>query len=393
MSYNYAVIGSGRQGTASAYDLARLGEANRIYMVDIERKQAEQSAERINHLIGYSVAQAEVLNASNKKDVIAFLKEHRIDGFVAATPYFLNYGLTEAAIAAGVGMTDMGGNSDIVFQQLERSPEAVAAGISIVPDCGQVPGMGTTLIVYAMEQLDEPRDVSMWDCGLPLHPEPPWNYKLTFNIEGLTNEYYGDCIFIRDGKTVGVPVLEEYEILEFPEPIGTLEAFTTSGGLTSAARSWAGKLHTLQNKTLRYPGHFSQIKLMQRLGLFDLDPIEVDGKQIIPRHVLHSLWDPKISASEETRDFVLVHILVRGLKEGKEVEVQLDFLHYYDDKTGFTAMEQGTGWHTSIIMAAIARGELPKGVVPVEHAMSGSAFINQASLRGFDVRIQLRPCS
>jgi lysine 6-dehydrogenase len=393
MSYNYAIIGSGRQGTASAYDLALLGEANRIFMVDIDRQQSEQAAQRINQLMGHPFAEAKILDASNKEEVITFLRDHRIDAFVGATPYFFNYGLTEAAIAAGAGMTDMGGNSDIVLQQLELSPQAASAGVTIVPDCGQAPGMGTSLILYAMEQLDEPQDVYMWDCGLPTDPEPPWNYKLTFNIEGLTNEYFGDCIFIRDGKTVAVPVLEEYETLDFPEPIGTLEAFTTSGGLTSVARSFAGSLRTLQNKTLRYPGHFAQIKLIQRLGLLDLDPIDVDGQQVIPRHVLHTLWDPKIRASEDTRDFVLIHILARGFKDGKEMEVQLDFLHHYDEETGFTAMEQGTGWHTSIITAAIARGEIPRGVIPVERAMTGSAYVDQASQRGFDVGIQLRPCS
>lgn len=393
MTYNYAIIGAGRQGTASAYDLARFGEANLIILADIDKGQAEQAAERVNHLIRQSIAHAEVLNASDKEEVIAFLKKHKIDAFVGATPYFLNYGLTEAAIEAGAGMTDMGGNSDIVFQQLDLSPEASAAGVSIVPDCGQVPGMGTSLILYVLEQFDEPRDVFMWDCGLPVAPEPPWNYKLTFSIEGLTNEYYGDCIFIRDGKTKGIPALEEYETLDFPEPLGTLEAFTTSGGLTSAARSWEGKLRTLQNKILRYPGHFAQIKLMERLGLLELDPINVDGQQIIPRHVLHTLWDPKIRASSNTRDLVFVHIIANGLKDEQEMEAQLDFLHYYDEETSFTAMEQGTGWHTAIITAAIARGEVPKGVIPVENAMSGETYVEHASLRGFEVKIELRPIS
>ena len=104
-----------------------------------------------------------------------------------------------------------------------------------------------------------------------------------------------------------------------------------------------------------------------------------------------TLWEPMIRAADDTRDFVFVHILARGLKEGQEMEVRLDFLHYYDEKTGFTAMEQGTGWHTSIITAAIAKGEIPKGVIPVEKAMTGSRLVEQGALRGFDVRIQIRP--
>ena len=39
--------------------------------------------------------------------------------------------------------------------------DALAAGIAIIPDCGQVPGMGTSLTVYAMSLLDETDDVRL----------------------------------------------------------------------------------------------------------------------------------------------------------------------------------------------------------------------------------------
>ena len=103
--------------------------------------------------------------------------------------------------------------------------------------------------------------------------------------------------------------------------------------------------------------------------------------------------NPKIRAAADTRDLVFVHIIAKGLQDGQEMEAQLDFLHYYDEETGFTAMEQGTGWHTAIITAAIARGEVPIGVIPVENAMSGATYVEHASLRGFDVQIELRPAS
>ncbi len=390
MTYRYAVLGAGRQGTAAAYDLARFGRASAVYLADVDRPQAEQAAARVNALLPKPLAEPVKLDAADARAVGRWLAQHEIRAFVSAVPYFYNLELTQAAIQAGSGMTDLGGNSDIVLQQLELDPQARSAGVAVVPDCGQVPGMGTSLILYAMEQLDQATHVYMWDCGLPQHPEPPWNYRLTFSIEGLTNEYYGDCLFIRDGKTARVPALEEYELLEFPEPIGQLEAFTTSGGLTTAARTFAGKLQVLQNKTLRYPGHFAQLKVMQQLGLLELEPIEVDGQQVIPRHVLHALWDPQIRADPDTRDFILVHILARGLKDGRPAETRLTMVHYYDEKTGFTAMEQGTGWHAAIVTAAIATGEVPPGVIPIERAMSGSQFVARAAERGFKVEVETR---
>ena len=68
----------------------------------------------------------------------------------------------------------------------------------------------------------------------------------------------------------------------------------------------------------------------------------------------------------------------------------VNLLHYFDEETGFTAMEQGTGWHASILTAAIARGEVEKGVIPVERAMSGKTFVDHAAKRGFDDTLEVR---
>ena len=132
-------------------------------------------------------------------------------------------------------MTDQGGKIDLVHEQMKRTAEAEAAGIAIIHDCGQVPGMGTSLSVYAMSLLDETDEILMWDGGNPLHPVPPFNYILTFNIAGLTNEYYGVAHFIRDGRRVDVQTFDpaDYETVDFGGDIGEMEAFVAGGGTST----------------------------------------------------------------------------------------------------------------------------------------------------------------
>jgi len=391
MDGRFAVIGAGRQGTAAAFDLARFAEGVEVLLADSQEDLARTATERVNRLLGRTAAQPAVLDAGDPARVEGWLRANDVRAFVSAVPYFFNLGLTRAAIACGCGMTDLGGNSDVVCAQLDLSPQAAASGACIVPDCGQVPGMGTSLIVYAMEQLDEPREVFMWDCGLPANPQPPWNYRLGFSIEGLTNEFYGDCLYIRDGHTVRVPALAELETVDFPAPIGPLEAFTTAGGLTTAALTFAGRLDVLQNKTLRYPGSFAQLKLIQQLGLLNPDPIDVGGVQLAPRQVLHALWDPQIRAAPGERDLIIIRILARGTRAGRPTDVNVELIHYLDETTGFTAMEQGTGWHAAILTHAIAGGKVPPGVVPVEAAMSGAGFVAEGAKRGFLVSLDVKP--
>ncbi len=391
MSYRYAIIGAGRQGTAAAYDLGRFGEAESILMLDYDEDQASASASRINKLLGDGLAISKQVDARDTDRVAEILRDGKIDGLLSGVPYFFNLGLTEAAISTETAMTDLGGNSEVVGQQLNLSKAAARAGVAIIPDCGLGPGMTTTLSLYAMEQLDEPREVFIWDCGLPMQPEPPWNYRLTFSIGGLTNEYHGDCLFIREGKTVRVPALEELELVEFPEPIGTLEAFTTSGGITTAARSYEGILTTFQNKTLRYPGHFEKLKVIQGLGLLETDPIEIGAKEIRPRDVLHALWEPLIRADADTRDLAIIRILATGVLQGVETEAQVDLYLEYDEETHFTAMEQGTGWHAAILTEAAVMGKIEHGVIPLEEAMTGEDFVAEAARRGFEIQLEIRP--
>ena len=284
-------------------------------------------------------------------------------------------------------MTDLGGNTDLVRRQLLLSPEAEAAGIAMIPDCGQVPGMGTSLSVYAMSLLDETDEITFWDGGNPLHPKPPFNYILTFNIAGLTNEYHGVAHFLRDGRRVEVPTFreEDYETVDFPEPIGRMEAFVAGGGTSTMPWTFEGKLRTLWNKTLRWPGHFAEWKAYMDAGLLETEPVEVNGVPVVPRDVLHALLDPKIRARPGEPDLVIVRVLARGRKDGHPAEVVVELIDRYDDATGFTAMERTTGWDGSLKAILNARGVTPRGAHPAEVAVPGPLYAEELRRRGFSL--------
>ena len=194
-----------------------------------------------------------------------------VDAFVSAVPYYYNLAITGVAVKVKASMCDLGGNTDIVRQQHTFDAQARQAGISIIPDCGQVPGLGSSLIVYTMGLLDEVTDVYMWDGGLPQNPQPPFDYLLTFHVAGLTNEYAEPAIFLRDGKITLVEPMTELETVEFPESVGTLEAFVAGGGTSTMPWTFEGKLRTLQNLTLRYPGHYQTAARLLGAGAVGLE--------------------------------------------------------------------------------------------------------------------------
>lgn len=383
-SFTYAILGAGRQGTAAAYDLARFGDAARILLSDANPQAAAQAAERVNRLIGRAVAQGTALDVRDAGELRRFLEQ--ADAALSAVPYYFNLEITRAAIEARTHLCDMGGHTETVLQQISLDSEACEAGISIVPDCGMGPGLINTMAAYAIELLDRPRDIFIYDAGLPQNPTPPWNYELSFHINGLTNEMDGKAVFLREGRITYVDTLTEPETIEF-QPLGPLEADVTSGGTSTAPWTFEGLLRTYENKVLRYPGHYEWLRAFKTLGLFGETPIQVGDLQVIPRQVYHTLLEPQLS-SPLVRDICVVRVIGRGEKAGREAEVTIDLVDTYDEETGFTGMERLTGWHCAIMLALQARGAAHPGATPVEKAVQASLFMEELGRRGiqFDVK-------
>jgi len=381
MGFLYAVIGAGRQGTAAAYDLAVKGDADSVVLGDIDATAAKAAAKRVNTLSGGNAAKSAKVDVTKRASVLSLLKG--VDVCVSAVPYRFNLQLATWAVAAKASIVDLGGNTAIVRKELGLDAAAKRAGIAIVPDCGMGPGANITLAVYAMGLLDRAVAVHIYDGGLPQRPRRPWSYEMLFDAEGLVNEYTGTATFLREGARVEVPALTEPEEIAFA-PLGRLEALVTSGGLSTMPWTYEGKLRTLENKTLRYPGHWAQVRAFADLGLFSEEPLPIGGKKVVPRDVFKALFEPS-ATSDKLRDVAVTRVVCKGERGGRRAEAFVELVDHYDEATGFRAMERVTGWHASIVAAMIARGEILPGAHPVEKGVSPKRFVEEARARGLAI--------
>ena len=383
-TYRYGILGAGRQGTAAAFDLVVRGEAASVTLADIDEAAARRAAERVNRLTGRDCAAGVRLDVTDRDALVAFLRP--LDAFIAAVSYKLNLGIAEAALDAGTSMCDLGGFTATALAQIGLADRAKQRGIAIVPDCGEAPGLANNLMAYATTLLDTTDDLLLLDGGLPLHPEAPWEYRVTFAMDGLTNEYAGGADWVRDGRIVHVDTFDpaEYELVELGDPVGELEAFSAGGGST-VPWTLGRTVPSIRNKVLRYPGHVAQFQAFQDAGFFSETPIQVDGMPVIPRHVFHALIEPQIRAPENFEDIVIAHVIATGRRGGKPARAIVDLRAVRDDTLGFTGMERTTGWHAAIVCHLIASGAIPPGAYPVEEAVAPATMVAALRERGLPV--------
>ncbi len=369
-----AVLGAGMQGTAAAYDMARFGGGT-VRLFDHDGERAIAGAARINALLGRPAATGAALDARDRAAVTAALAGVAVT--LSGLPYYLNLDAAKSAIEAGSSFGDLGGNTDVVWEELALDAEARSRGVSIVPDLGLAPGMGNTLAVYAMERVPGARRVSVRCGGLPQVPRPPLDYKLVFSVEGLTNEYFGKAVFLRGSKRVEVDTFDELEDLSWTG-MPALEAFTTSGGTSTCPWTFEGKVDSYDYKTIRYAGHFAKVKLLKDLGLLDLEPIDVLGARVVPRALFHSLARAKLGFPDD-RDLVLLRV---SCTDGVET-LTLSLRDDHDEATGFTAMERTTAFPASIVCLMMAAGEIAPGAHRLESAVDAGRFVERLRERGF----------
>ena len=373
------VLGAGLQGCACAYDLLQNPAITQVTLADLRPERLPK------FLAGDWEGRLRTirLDVSDSKAVRAAFAEQA--AVMSAIPYYYNGPMAKAAVEGGCHFSDLGGNTEIVLEQKKLHRQAEAKGISVIPDCGLAPGMVNILAAEGIRRLDEAAKVKIFVGGLPQSPEPPLNYQIVYSLEGALDYYTTPSWVLRGGKPVQVEALSEVESVEFPSPVGTLEAFHTGGGISTLPFAYQGKIDVMEYKTLRYPGHAAVVRPIRELGLLANDPIEVKGNKVVPRDLFIAAVSPKLS-KPNGRDLVALQVQVSGKKGGKRRSVTFRLIDFYDAKHGISAMMRTTGYSLSITGQMQVDGRVTaKGVHTPDEAMPFKEYVAELGKRGIKI--------
>src|SRR3954464_2010203 len=374
------VLGAGLEGSAWAYDLLQNPAITTVTLADVRPERLPPFLQRD---WGGRLRPLKL----DVTDAAAVAEAFRGQAAVmSAIPYYYNGPMAKAAVEAGSHFSDLGGNTEIVLEQKKLHQDALAKGVSVIPDCGLAPGMVNILAAEGIRRLDQAEKVKIYVGGLPQSPEPPLNYQIVYSLEGALDYYTTPSWILRGGRPVQVDALSEVEPVEFPLPVGTLEAFHTGGGISTLPFAYQGKIDVMEYKTLRYPGHAAGVPPIRELGLLAKEPIDVKGKKVIPRDVFIAAVHPRLF-KPEGRDLVALQVQVSGKNGGTPDTVTFRLLDYYDAKHGISAMMRTTGYSLSITGQMQVDGRVKaKGVYTPDEAIPFDAYVSELGIRG--VRIE-----
>jgi lysine 6-dehydrogenase len=335
-------IGDIRPDAAAAV-LRRLGAPVRVVRVDVDDPPSLAAA------LGNTDV---VLNATYMRQVVR---------------------VTDAAIAAGVHLVDLGAYYPETLQQLDRDDAALAAGCRIVPGCGVAPGLTNILARLGADQLDSVAAVRMY--SYITHPmwTSPGIVVTRFDAS------MGTSVAWEDGSLVEHPSFTQAERFAFPEPYGEQEVHIVPHP-EPVTLPRAFDVGDVVFK-VGYPADETRrIKVLLELGFERETPFELDGVAISPRRFAAAYVGSR-GIGPADRSANVKHVRVEGVRSGKPAVLTYDFAV---EAVGRSASSAITGTVAAIAADTVARGG-PVGVHPPEGAFDPRAFIDALALRGLTV--------
>jgi lysine 6-dehydrogenase len=168
---NILILGAGLQGRACAFDLLEHTDA----AVTLTDSVPVELPDFLTVHEGQRLMVVQ-LDAQNEEALREAIKG--ADAVMNALPYYFNFPVTKLAVEVGTHYADVGGNTEIVQEQKALHDEAVAKGLSIMPDCGLAPGMANILAAEGVNRFEHARSAKLFVGGLPQEPKPPLNYQV-----------------------------------------------------------------------------------------------------------------------------------------------------------------------------------------------------------------------
>ncbi len=362
MSRILVLGGSGEMGSAAVADLVERAD-HRVAIGDIRPDAATALLRRLGapeHVVRVDV--------ENPASLAAALTE--ADVVLNATYMRHNVTVTDAAIAAGVHLVDLGSYYPETLQQLDRHELAEQAGCRIVPGCGVAPGLTNILARLGADELDAVDAVRIYSyISHPLWTSP--GIVIT-RFDAST----GMSAVREDGVLVERPSFSGAERIAFPEPYGEQEVHLVPHPEPVTLPRYLDVRNVVFK--VGYPADESRrIRVLLELGFDRLDPFEVDGVAISPRRFAAAYIGSRgIGAADRSAN--VKRVCVDGVRSGRSVTLVYDFAV---EQVGRSASSVITGTVAAIAADMVARGG-PTGVHPPEGAFEPRAFLAALAERG-----------
>jgi saccharopine dehydrogenase (NAD+, L-lysine-forming) len=311
------IIGAGGVARVVAFKCARAPEVFEEICI------ASRTLEKVNNLaaeLDRPVRTAR-LNADDTDQVVELIKDFRPDLVLHVALPYQDLAIMDACLATGVDYLDTANyeppnEAKFCYKwQWDYHDRFKKAGIMALLGCGFDPGVTNIFCAHALKNhFDRIDTVDIIDCNAGDHGLP---FATNFNPEINIREVSAKGKYWQDGKWVETAPLSVKKTFDFPGQIGPKDMYLM---YHEEMESLVRNIPSV--KRMRFWMTFGQsylthLRVLENVGMTRIDPVEFQGRKIVPLQFLKALLPDPGSLGPRTKGKTCIGCWIEGVKNSK----------------------------------------------------------------------------
>ncbi len=393
MGKKVLIIGAGGVGGVVVAKCAKLGN---VFSDICLASRSIEKCEAIKQKTGNIIKTAKV-DADNSKEVVELIRDFKPSLVINTALPYQDLSIMDACLETGVNYLDTANyeppnEAKFCYKwQWDYNQRFKDKGIMALLGSGFDPGVTNVFCAYAQKHLfDEIESIDILDCNAGDHGHPfATNFNLEINIREITQRGK----YFENGKWIEVDPMSVHTSFDYPQ-IGKKESYLLyHEELESLAKNIKGV------KRMRFWMTFSEsylthLRVLQNVGMTSIEPIEYEGKKIVPLKFLKAVLPEPSTLGENYKGKTNIGCVIHGTKDGNKKTYHIynvcDHAHCYSE-VGAQAVSYTTGVPAMIgAMLLLTEKWKSKGVYNIEE-FDPDPFMESLNVYGLPWKVEELP--
>ena len=261
------------------------------------------------------------LNADNTEEIIALIETFKPDIVINVALPYQDLTIMDACLATKVHYLDTANYEPPDTAKFEYKwqwaykKKFEEAGITAILGSGFDPGVTGVFSAYAQKHyFDEIHTIDIVDANAGDHGYP---FATNFNPEINIREVTANGSYFENGKFIETEPMSIKRVYDLPQ-IGPKDIY-----LLHHEEMESLALNIKGIKRIRFWMTFSEsylthLKVLENVGMTSIEPIEFEGKQIVPLQFLKAVLPDPASLGPRTKGKTNIGCIFTGVKDGQK---------------------------------------------------------------------------
>jgi len=318
------IIGAGGVGGVVAHKCADDKDTfSEIVLASRTLSRCEKIQTQVRELRGREIEIAQV-DADDVAQTVALIKRVQPALVINVALPYQDLPLMDACLEAGVDYLDTANYEppdEAKFEykwQWDYQGRFEAGGIMALLGSGFDPGVTNVFCAYAQKHLfDEIDYVDILDCNGGDHGRP---FATNFNPEINIREITQRGRYWENGEWVEIDPMSRSRMFDFPE-VGERKAYLLYHEELESLVKHIDGLKRIRFWMTFGDEYLTHLRVLQNVGMTRIDPIEYEGREIVPIQFLKALLPDPSTLGENYTGKTSIGCLIEGRKNGEPRKV------------------------------------------------------------------------